>query len=101
MRNARTPDPPARVADRRAAIEALGERLGDGVARHLTVSGEGENGAPQALPVLPVEAIQLFIGLHTPHRIPLLYPSRGPEGAERVGSGSALADLSALEGVYL
>jgi hypothetical protein len=40
--------------------------------RHLAVAAEGEDRAPQALPVLRVEAIQLVIGLHAHHRIPPL-----------------------------
>jgi hypothetical protein len=64
-----SPDPTCRIADCGAAIETLGEGLGDGVARHLTVAGEPKDRAPETVPVLSVEAVQLFIGLHTRHRI--------------------------------
>jgi hypothetical protein len=44
--------------------ECLGERLGHGIARHLPVSGEGDEGAPQTSPVLPIQALQPACGRH-------------------------------------
>jgi hypothetical protein len=40
----RSPDPALRIAEIVATTEGLGERLGHGVARHLSVAGEGRDG---------------------------------------------------------
>ena len=75
----------------RTQIQALGERLGHGVARHLAVAAEREDRAPQALPVLPVETIQLVIGLHARHRIPPLTLPGGREDRTCMGDGGSPA----------
>lgn len=61
------PDPSLRVAKIVPATESLGEGLRNRIAGHLSVSGEGNEGAPQANAILPVEALKATPGCH--HRV--------------------------------
>ena len=63
------PDPPFRRTHGLSALQHLCECLGHGVARHLPVAREGEDGPPQLRRLLLEHAPQLRTGLHPFGRI--------------------------------
>jgi hypothetical protein len=67
-------------------FEGLNECLRHRVVRHLPVAGEGQERPPQAVPTLPVEALEV---LHSAHAIGCPFGSLTRDGIEPKGEVAA------------
>jgi len=60
----RPPDPSLWLAEVVSSTKGLRERLGHGIARHLSIAGKGNEGTPQTSAVLPIQTLQPARGRH-------------------------------------